>query len=68
MTLDLAIVLALTGTSICTGFVTYWIGVGHAERRAKAREAALLDDLDHAARALAADPSTPLLRLVGGAS
>ena len=36
------------GTALITGFVAYWAGVGTAEKRHKAREAALLDDLDDA--------------------
>lgn len=66
MTLDLAVLLAITVTASATGFVAYWIGVGHAERRARAREAALLDDLDFATDLLAASPSTPVLRVIAG--
>jgi len=66
MNLDLAIVLALIGLALPTGFVCYWIGVSHAERRAKAREQVLLDDLDYMAALIVAEPSTPVLRLVGG--
>jgi hypothetical protein len=33
-------------------FVAYWAGVGQAEKRHKAREAALLDDLDDAIHVL----------------
>ena len=32
--------------STITAFVAYWAGVGATEKRHKAREAALLDDLD----------------------
>lgn len=65
MTLDLTILIALIGTATPIGFVAYWTGVGHAERRAKARERELLDDLDFATALLAAPPSTPVLRVVG---
>ena len=65
MTLDLTVLLALLGLAVPTGFVCYWIGVSHAERRAKARERELLDDLDFACELLAAKPSTPLLKVVG---
>jgi hypothetical protein len=33
-------------------FVAYWAGVGQAEKKHKAREAALLDDLDDAIHVL----------------
>lgn len=35
-----------------TAFVAYWAGVGTAEKRHKAREAALLNDLDDAIHVL----------------
>jgi hypothetical protein len=43
--------IALTAAAL-TGFVAYWAGVGNAEKRHKAREAALLDDLDDAIHVL----------------
>ncbi len=49
---------ALTTTLIACGaaavaaFIAYWAGVGQAEKRHKAREAALLDDLDDAIHVL----------------
>ena len=48
--MDPALTAALiaAGASCLSAFVAYWAGVGHAERRHKAREAVLLDDLDDA--------------------
>jgi hypothetical protein len=43
--------IALTAAAV-TGFVAYWAGVGVAEKRHKAREAVLLDDLDDAIHVL----------------
>ena len=44
--------LIALGTAACTAFVAYWAGVGQAEKRHKAREAALLNDLDDAIHVL----------------
>lgn len=46
--MDPALITALiaAGTGALAAFVAYWAGVGQAEKRHKAREAALLDDLD----------------------
>ncbi len=44
--------LIALGTAAVTAFVAYWAGVGVAEKRHKAREAALLDDLDDAIHVL----------------
>ena len=44
--------LIAAGTALITGFVAYWAGVGTAEKRHKAREAVLLDDLDNAIHVL----------------
>ena len=46
--MDPALTTALiaSGTAAVAAFVAYWAGVGTAEKRHKAREAALLDDLD----------------------
>ena len=41
-----------SATSTVAAFVAYWAGVGQAEKRHKAREAALLDDLDDAIHVL----------------
>ena len=65
MTLDLALLLTVTGFSAATGFVAYWMGVSAAESRAKAREAELLADLDFAVELLTAEPMKPVLRVVG---
>lgn len=40
------------GTGAVSAFVGYWAGVGQAEKRHKAREAILLDDLDDAIHVL----------------
>ena len=61
--------LLAVGTAAITGFVAYWTGVGIAEKRHKAREAALLDDLDDAIHvltdmALTHHPAGRHLRLV----
>ena len=61
--------LLAVGTAAITGFVAYWAGVGAAEKRHKAREAALLDDLDDAIHvltdmALTNHPAGRHLRLV----
>ena len=48
----LTVVLFGAGTSTVTAFVAYWAGVGIAEKRHKAREAVLLDDLDDAIHVL----------------
>ena len=63
-----AVLLAL-GCGAVTAFVGYWAGVGQAEKRHKAREAVLLDDLDDAIHvitdmALANHPAGRHLRLV----
>jgi len=52
--MDPALITALIafGAAALTGFVAYWSGVGIAEKRHKAREAALLDDLDGAIQVL----------------
>ena len=52
--MDPALITALIafGAAALTGFVAYWSGVGIAEKRHKAREAALLDDLDDAIHVL----------------
>lgn len=44
--------LIALGTAAGAAFVAYWAGVGTAEKRHKAREAALLDDLDDAIHVL----------------
>jgi hypothetical protein len=61
--------LIALGTAALTAFVAYWAGVGAAEKRHKAREAALLDDLDDAIHvltdmAVANHPAGRHLRLV----
>jgi hypothetical protein len=48
----LTVVLFAAGTSTVAAFVAYWAGVGIAEKRHKAREAVLLDDLDDAIHVL----------------
>ena len=48
--LTAALLAAVTGA--VSAFIAYWAGVGHAEKRHKAREAALLDDLDDAIHVL----------------
>ena len=52
--MDPALVTALiaAGTGAVSAFIAYWTGVGRAEQRHKAREAALLDDLDDAIHVL----------------
>ena len=52
--MDPALLTALiaAGTGAITAFVAYWAGVGAAEKRHKAREAALLNDLDDAIQVL----------------
>ena len=65
----LATILIALGTGAASAFVAYWAGVGVAERRHKAREAALLDDLDDAIHvitdlAINNHPSRRHLRLV----
>ena len=52
--MDPALITALVaaGTGAISAFVAYWAGVGRAEKRHKAREAALLDDLDDAIHVL----------------
>jgi hypothetical protein len=52
--MDPALTAALlaAGTALISGFVAYWAGVGTAEKRHKAREAELLDDLDDAVQVL----------------
>lgn len=52
--MDPALLTALiaAGTGAITAFVAYWAGVDSAERRHKAREAALLNDLDDAIHVL----------------
>ena len=52
--MDPALITALiaAGTGAISAFVAYWAGVGRAEKRHKAREAALLDDLDDAIHVL----------------
>lgn len=44
--------LIAAGTGAVSAFIAYWAGVGHAEKRHKAREAELLDDLDDAVHVL----------------
>jgi hypothetical protein len=44
--------LIAIGAAAITGFVAYWAGVGQAEKRHKAREGELLDDLDDAVQVL----------------
>lgn len=66
MSLDLKVILIVAVFSTVTGFVTYWLGVAATERRHKARERKLLDDLDFTTALLTAEPQTPILRLVGG--
>ena len=53
--MDPALITALiaAGTGAISAFIAYWSGVGAAEKRHKAREAALLDDLDDAIHVLA---------------
>jgi F0F1-type ATP synthase alpha subunit len=48
----LTVVLFAAAMSTVTAFVAYWAGVGVAEKRHKAREAVLLDDLDDAIHVL----------------
>jgi len=52
--MDPALITALIacGTAAVAAFVAYWAGVGQAEKRHKAREAALLNDLDDAIHVL----------------
>lgn len=52
--MDPALLTALiaAGTGAISAFVAYWAGVGRAEKRHKAREVALLDDLDDAIHVL----------------
>ncbi len=52
--MDPALITALisSGTAAVAAFVAYWAGVGQAEKKHKAREAALLDDLDDAIHVL----------------
>ena len=52
--MDPALITALISsvTAAVAAFVAYWAGVGQAEKRHKAREAALLDDLDDAIHVL----------------
>ena len=52
--MDPALITALIalGTGAVSAFIAYWAGVGIAEKRHKAREAALLDDLDDAIHVL----------------
>jgi hypothetical protein len=52
--MDPALTTALiaSGTAAVAAFVAYWAGVGQAEKRHKAREAALLNDLDDAIHVL----------------
>ena len=52
--MDPALTAALlaASTSTVAAFVAYWAGVGVAEKRHKAREAVLLDDLDDAIHVL----------------
>jgi len=66
MSLDLQVLLIVILFAAPSAFVAYWAGIGVAERRAKAREAELLADLDFACSLIAAEPQTPVLRLVGG--
>lgn len=61
-----------------TAFASYWIATDRAERRARARQSHLLDELDAAARTIAGQvaylesltrhPSRRHLHSVGGAS
>ena len=44
--------LIAAGTAGIAAFIAYWAGVGAAEKRHKAREAELLDDLDDAIQVL----------------
>ena len=48
----LTVALIALGTAAVSSFVAYWAGVGAAEKRHKAREAELLDDLDDAIHVL----------------
>jgi hypothetical protein len=52
--MDPALTTALIafGTAAAAAFVAYWAGVGQAEKKHKAREAALLNDLDDAIHVL----------------
>ena len=52
--MDPALLTALiaAGTGAVSAFIAYWAGVGMAEKRHKAREAALLDDLDDVVQGL----------------
>ena len=61
--------LIAVGTGAISAFIAYWAGIGAAEKRHKAREAALLDDLDDAISVLTdmainRHPSARHLRLV----
>lgn len=66
MSLDLQVILIVLLFAAPAAFVGYWAGVGASERRHKTREAELLADLDFACSLLAAEPATPVLRVVGG--
>ena len=66
MSLDLKVLIIVALFSTASGFVAYWAGVGATERRHKARERQLLDDLDFTTALLAAEPETPVLRLIAG--
>ena len=65
MSLDLKVLLIVALFSTVSAFVAYWMGVGATERRHKAREAELLADLDFACALLSAEPTKPVLRVVG---
>ena len=66
MSLDLKVILLVTAFAAATGFVTYWLGVAATERRHKAREQFLMDELDFAVKIRDAAPDTPILRLIAG--
>jgi hypothetical protein len=65
----LTVALIALGTAAVSSFVAYWAGVGQAEKRHKAREGELLDDLDDVVQVLvdmaaAKHPAGRHLRLV----
>lgn len=69
--MDPALTTALVAgaAALAAAFVAYWAGVGTAEKRHKAREAVLLDDLDNVVNVLTdmainRHPSGRHLRLV----
>lgn len=66
MSLDLKVILIVALFSTASAFIAYWYGVGVTERRHKAREQFLMDELDFAVKIRDAAPDTPILRLIAG--